>query len=264
VKKILGLAVITLFCGCSVIMPPKNENEEASDITQTEKIQEQTAESAKSAAKTVQEESQKAEPGTELITKPTHQTIAEPTKKAPVAAVNPCVLIKTSMGNIKVELFADKAPITVKNFLSYVKSGFYKNTLFHRVINNFMIQGGGLDTAYRPKPTAKPIKNEAFNGLSNKRGTIAMARTRYVDSATSQFFINLKDNKFLDHKGQAAHLFGYCVFGKVIDGMDVVDKIAYVKTVTRGRGLADSPLQNVVIKDIVVLPPATCGDRKPE
>jgi len=241
-------------------MPPETVTEETPrKETQSEKIQQETPKPAKPAAA----EEQVAEPDTELITQPIRQTIAEPKKKTD-SGLNPVVLIKTSMGDIKVELFADKAPITVKNFLTYTKNGFYKNTIFHRVINNFMIQGGGLDTAFRPKQTSKPIKNEAFNGLRNKRGTIVMARTRYVDSATSQFFINLKDNPFLDHKGQAAHLFGYCVFGKVINGMDVVDKIAHKKTVSRGRGLENTPLKSVVIKDIVLLPPVVCGKKKPE
>ena len=138
--------------------------------------------------------------------------------------------IETSMGSITVELDDAKAPITVKNFLDYAASGHYDGTIFHRVIDGFMIQGGGFTKAMDQKPTKAPIKNEAANGLTNKRGTIAMARTMVVDSATSQFFINLIDNSFLDHRSPDPRGFGYAVFGKVTDGMDVVDRIAKVKT----------------------------------
>ena len=138
--------------------------------------------------------------------------------------------IETSMGSITLELDAAKAPVTVKNFCDYAKGGHYNGTIFHRVIDGFMIQGGGFTAAMDQKPTNAPIKNEATNGLSNARGTIAMARTQVVDSATSQFFINLTDNTFLDHRGADPRGFGYAVFGKVTDGMDVVDKIAKVKT----------------------------------
>ena len=138
--------------------------------------------------------------------------------------------IETSMGSITLELDAAKAPVTVKNFCDYAKGGHYNGTIFHRVIDGFMIQGGGFTAAMDQKPTNAPIKNEATNGLSNARGTIAMARTQVVDSATSQFFINLTDNTFLDHRTPDPRGFGYAVFGKVTDGMDVVDKIAKVKT----------------------------------
>ena len=138
--------------------------------------------------------------------------------------------IETSMGSITLELDAAKAPVTVKNFCDYAKGGHYNGTIFHRVIDGFMIQGGGFTAAMDQKPTNSPIKNEATNGLSNARGTIAMARTQVVDSATSQFFINLTDNTFLDHRAPDPRGFGYAVFGKVTDGMDVVDKIAKVKT----------------------------------
>ena len=138
--------------------------------------------------------------------------------------------IETSMGSITLELDAAKAPVTVKNFCDYAKGGHYNGTIFHRVIDGFMIQGGGFTAAMDQKPTNAPIKNEATNGLSNARGTLAMARTQVVDSATSQFFINLTDNTFLDHRAPDPRGFGYAVFGKVTDGMDVVDKIAKVKT----------------------------------
>lgn len=160
------------------------------------------------------------------------------------------VTIKTNYGDIKVELFEKEAPITVKNFLDYAASGHYKGTVFHRVIDKFMIQGGGFDENFNQKPTRDPIKNEAGNQLQNKRGTLAMARTQVVDSATSQFFINLVDNDFLDFKAPTAQHYGYCVFGKVVEGMDVADKIAKLKTGRRGM-YQDVPVQNVVIQDVV-------------
>jgi len=147
-----------------------------------------------------------------------------------VIAENSVVQIKTSKGDVVVELFDDKAPISVKNFLEYVQEGFYDQTVFHRVISNFMIQGGGMDDGLQPKKTRPPITNEATNRISNKRGTLAMARTYVVDSATAQFFINVVDNPFLDHKSQSTDEYGYAVFGQVIDGMDTVDQIRYVKT----------------------------------
>lgn len=160
------------------------------------------------------------------------------------------VTIKTSLGDIKLELFEREAPETVKNFLDYVDAGFYRDTIFHRVIGNFMIQGGGFDTDFRQKPTREPIKNEAANQISNTVGTIAMARTNVVDSATSQFFINVADNTFLDFKAPTPEHFGYAVFGKVTEGMEVVDKIKGVGTGSRGMH-RDVPKENVVILDIV-------------
>ncbi|MBE6362211.1 MAG: peptidyl-prolyl cis-trans isomerase [Lentisphaerae bacterium] len=160
------------------------------------------------------------------------------------------VTIKTTKGDIKLELFEKEAPITVKNFLSYVKSGFYKGTIFHRVIPNFMIQGGGMDENFMQKETAAPIKNEATNQISNKRGTIAMARTQIVDSATSQFFINVVDNDFLDFKAPVPQYYGYCVFGKVVEGMDVADAIVSVPTTAKGMH-RDVPQENIVILDVV-------------
>lgn len=167
-----------------------------------------------------------------------------------VFAANPKITIKTSMGDIEAELFEDKAPISVKNFLEYVKKGHYKGTIFHRVINNFMIQGGGFDKDLKEKSTGTPIKNEAGNGLKNETGTLAMARTMVVDSATAQFFINVADNSFLDHRDESEQGFGYAVFGKVTSGMPVVNKIKAVKTGTRGP-LEDVPLEPVVILDII-------------
>ena len=160
------------------------------------------------------------------------------------------VLIKTSMGDIKVKLAADKAPVTVANFLAYVDAGFYNGTIFHRVIAGFMIQGGGFDANMRQKPTRAPIKNEAANGLANRRGTIAMARTAVVDSATSQFFINTVDNAFLNFKAQNPQGFGYCVFGEVVEGMEVVEQIQQARTGTKA-GMGDVPLQAVEIVSVV-------------
>ena len=147
---------------------------------------------------------------------------------------NPTVLLETSSGDILVELYADKAPQTVANFLKYVDDGFYANTIFHRVIKGFMIQGGGLGARMDEKTTREPVTNEADNGLKNERGTLAMARTRDPHSATAQFFINLVDNDFLNHSSPTPDGWGYCVFGKVTEGMENVDKIAKVKTKTVG------------------------------
>jgi len=158
-------------------------------------------------------------------------------------AANPVVEMKTSKGTIKIELFEDKAPGTVKNFLKYVDDKHYDGTIFHRVIAKFMIQGGGFDKDMKQKETRDPIKNESTNGLSNTRGTIAMARTKVADSATSQFFINVVDNKFLDKK-EAEDGVGYCVFGKVISGMDVVDKIKAVKV------SGSTPTETVTIESV--------------
>ena len=159
---------------------------------------------------------------------------------------NPVVLLETTSGDILVELYPDKAPDTVANFLKYVDNGFYNNTIFHRVIPGFMIQGGGLTCRMQQKDTEAPIRNEADNGLKNDRGTIAMARTMDPHSATAQFFINLVDNDFLNFQAPSGNGWGYCVFGKVTEGMDVVDKIAKVKTTTVGM-YQDVPSDMVVI-----------------
>ncbi len=162
----------------------------------------------------------------------------------------PVVLMKTSMGDVKIQLDPQKAPITVKNFLEYVKSGFYAGTIFHRVIPGFMVQGGGFTVDMLEKHTREPIKNEAGNGLENDRGTIAMARTPNPDSAAAQFFINVVNNNNLNRPMPDG--FGYAVFGKVIAGMDVVDKIAGVKTIMR-MGFQDVPETPVVIKSVTLL-----------
>ncbi|MEJ2258513.1 MAG: peptidylprolyl isomerase [Woeseiaceae bacterium] len=158
------------------------------------------------------------------------------------------ITIKTNHGDIGVELFDEKAPVSCENFRQYARDGHYTDTIFHRVIPNFMIQGGGMDENMTQKPTREPIKNEADNGESNVRGTLAMARTTVVDSATSQFFINLRDNDFLDHGSRD---FGYAVFGRVADGMDVVDAIAAVPTGNAG-GHQDVPVEAVRIIDIAL------------
>ena len=163
-------------------------------------------------------------------------------------AENPNVLLDTTEGEILIELYPDKAPETVANFLKYVDEDFYKNTIFHRVIKGFMIQGGGLTMKMEEKPTSAPVKNEADNGLKNDRGTIAMARTMDPHSATAQFFINLVDNDFLNHTAPTMQGWGYCVFGKVVDGMDVVDKIGKTKTGSRPP-YDDVPLDSVLINE---------------
>lgn len=156
------------------------------------------------------------------------------------------VLMETSKGNITLELYDKKAPITVQNFLKYVDNGFYKNTIFHRVISNFMIQGGGFEAGLKQKKTSNPISLESNTGLGNELGTIAMARTQNPNSATSQFFINVKDNDFLNYSASNP---GYAVFGKVVKGMDTVNKIKMVKTMPKS-GHRDVPVENVIIKNI--------------
>ncbi|MBN1962666.1 MAG: peptidylprolyl isomerase [Deltaproteobacteria bacterium] len=173
-----------------------------------------------------------------------------------VAATNPRVAIETTKGTIIIELFADKAPISVKNFLDYVDAKFYNGTIFHRVIPGFMVQGGGFTKDFAKKPTREPIKNEAKNGVANKRGTLAMARTAIVDSATAQFFINVADNEFLNHQNDSQY--GYAVFGQVIDGMRIVDAIVASECICPSRsqeqctanippGMRDVPKEAIII-----------------
>lgn len=165
---------------------------------------------------------------------------------------NPLVQLETSLGEIILELDAEKAPITVENFISYARAGHYDGTIFHRVIKNFMVQGGGLTPDMQEKPTHEPIVNEAQNKLKNKTGTVAMARTQEVNSATAQFFINTEDNKFLDNTGTDPDNFGYAVFGKVVDGMDVVYTIEQQAT-TKVAGYDDVPKDPIVIKQVTVI-----------
>ena len=162
------------------------------------------------------------------------------------------VKLHTNFGIITLELDAEKAPKTVENFLDYVKSGHYDNTVFHRVIGNFMIQGGGFEPGMKQKDVKSPIDNEAANGLKNKRGTVAMARTNDPHSATAQFFINVVDNDFLDFKSPSGSGWGYCVFGKVTEGLDVVDSIRKVKTGTKGFH-SDVPVEDVIIEKVETL-----------
>jgi cyclophilin family peptidyl-prolyl cis-trans isomerase len=178
------------------------------------------------------------------------QTPAAGQPPAP-AAGNPVAVITTTLGEITVELFKDKAPVSVENFLHYARDGFYSGTIFHRVVPGYVIQGGGFTAKMEEKPTRPPILNEATNGLPNARGTLAMARTRALRSATSQFFINLADNRKLDHRGYSPDDFGYAVFGRVIAGMEVVDRIAALKTQSMGP-FDDVPVAPVVIQAVTV------------
>lgn len=161
------------------------------------------------------------------------------------------ITFKTNFGDIKIELFDEQAPKTAANFLQYAQDGFYNNTIFHRVINGFMVQGGGMEPGMKEKATNAPIDNEADNGLSNKVGTLAMARTMDPHSASSQFFINVADNTFLDFRAKSMDGWGYCVFGQVVEGMDVVEKIKLVKTGNAGMH-QDVPVEDVVIEDTIV------------
>jgi cyclophilin family peptidyl-prolyl cis-trans isomerase len=172
-----------------------------------------------------------------------------------LAQANPSAIIRTSMGEIKVELYADKAPLSVENFINYANSGFYDGTIFHRVIGNFMIQGGGFTADLQKKATGENIRNEASNGLQNKRGTLAMARTNDPHSATSQFFINVQDNADLNYTGEgSSREWGYTVFGRVTSGMSVVDSIRFVSTTTKQR-YSDVPVEPVIIESVEIINP---------
>ena len=162
------------------------------------------------------------------------------------------VIIRTTFGAITLELDAEKAPQTVANFLAYARDGYYDGTIFHRVIDNFMIQGGGFDTGMQQKPTGEPVQNEADNGLKNDYGTVAMARTNDPHSATAQFFINVKDNDFLNHSGKNMQGWGYTVFARVTDGNEVLDKIRVVATTSRS-GHQDVPVDDVIIESVTVV-----------
>ncbi|HET7216607.1 MAG TPA: peptidylprolyl isomerase [Vicinamibacterales bacterium] len=179
------------------------------------------------------------------------QIPAQPAPATPPAPLepapgNPVAVISTTMGDITVELFKDRAPVSVDNFLQYVADGFYTGTIFHRVVKGFVIQGGGYTAGMKEKPTREPIQNEATNGLRNLRGTLSMARTRVLRSATSQFYINVANNASLDHRGYSPDDFGYAVFGRVLSGMDVADKIAAVPT------QSENPTEPVTITGVVI------------
>lgn len=174
-------------------------------------------------------------------------------EKTPVLETNPQVKLQTSLGDVVLKLNQEKAPGSVKNFLAYVKEGFYDGTVFHRVIPGFMAQGGGFTEKFQQKPTHPPIKNEADNGLQNKRGTIAMARTPDPDSATAQFFINYADNGFLDYKSPTPQGWGYAVFGEVVQGMEVVDKMATVPTGRGGPMPTDVPQTPIIIEKATIV-----------
>ncbi|OCG03208.1 peptidylprolyl isomerase B [Gilliamella sp. wkB112] len=161
------------------------------------------------------------------------------------------IIFHTTFGDIKIKTFDDQAPETVKNFVNYCKEGFYNNTIFHRVINNFMIQGGGFEPDMKQKKTKAPIKNEAANGLKNNRGTLAMARTSDPHSATAQFFINVVDNDYLNYRSADVNGYGYCVFAEVVDGLEVIDKIKAVKTGRNGMH-SDVPVEDVLISSVTV------------
>lgn len=168
---------------------------------------------------------------------------------------NPQVLMETSLGDVKIELFQDKAPITVKNFMDYARIGFFNGTTFHRVVRGFVIQGGGVTLDLKEKTTRAAIQNEATSGLSNVRGTIAMARDEEPNTATAQFFINLVDNKRLDHSGPKGRSFGYAVFGKVIEGMDIVDKIGTQPTKRVSQEYQNVPMTPIIIKSVKIMAP---------
>ena len=171
-------------------------------------------------------------------------------------ASGPQILMKTNLGDVKLELYPDKAPQTVENFMQYVEDGFYKNTIFHRVIPNFMVQGGGFDTSFNQKPTRSPVENDANNGLKNDIGTIAMARTSDPHSATAQFFINVVNNAFLNFTAPNPSGYGYTVFGKVIDGMDIVHQIAKTATGSGGPFPSDVPRNMIITEEMSVQPSA--------
>jgi cyclophilin family peptidyl-prolyl cis-trans isomerase len=181
-----------------------------------------------------------------MQTAPKPGLVAQPPAVLEPAPGNPVAVISTSMGDITVELFKDRAPVSVENFVRYAGEGFYPGTIFHRVVKGFVIQGGGYTNGMVEKPTHEPIQNEATNGLKNTRGTLAMARTQTLRSATSQFYINVSDNSALDHRGYTPSDFGYAVFGRVLSGMDVAERIADVPT------KSENPIEPVTIKGVTV------------
>ncbi len=245
-KSLIKYSIITMLIllPASFLLSGCNQ-EEASENNTVSEIQ-TTAQSSQEASDTETKEEVSTTNSEENKSKDANSNeMSEDDKVVENKGGNPMVIIKTSKGDIKVELDKENAPISTENFLAYVQDSYYDGTVFHRVINNFMVQGGGFTADGQQKPVKAPIKNEADNGLNNDRGTIAMARTQDVNSATSQFYINHVDNAFLNHGRKD---FGYAVFGKVVDGMDVVDAIAAVQT-----GPGDVPNELVVIESVTIV-----------
>ena len=207
---------------------------------------EEESEAAETGSKAPEKKSQAAETGSEASEAESKVTARVKQAPAEKAQANPVVVLETNYGDIKMELFRKEAPLSTANFLSYIKDGFYDDTIFHRVVKGFVLQAGGVTKDMKQKTQKDPIKNEAKNALSNKRGTISMARTNEIDSGTSHFFLNLVDNTRLDHTGEEPAKYGYAVFGKVVEGMDVVDKIAEVNVGNRAR------YQNVPLKHVLI------------
>ena len=237
----LFVAVLSLFLGWSLGLEGRVEGPRGRLTSRS------AAPLPPSATRTQSTKPVQAPPGTRPVQAPPLQAPAD----AP-APGNPIVVVSTSLGDITLELFKDRAPVSVENFLQYVTEGFYPDTVFHRVKKGFMIQGGGYTASLAEKPTRPPIQNEATNGLRNARGTLGMARRAALRSATSQFYINVVDNRMLDHTGFSPDQFGYAVFGRVLSGMDVVDRIVAVPTTTRDD-MEDVPVDPVIIKSVRVV-----------
>jgi cyclophilin family peptidyl-prolyl cis-trans isomerase len=237
----LFVAVLSLFLGWSLAVEGRADGPSGRVTTRSRPLPPPAA-TGRQSTRPVQ-----APPGTRPVQVPPLQAPAD----AP-APGNPVVVVSTSLGDITLELFKDRAPISVENFLQYVTEGFYPDTVFHRVKKGFMIQGGGYTASLAEKPTRPPIQNEAPNGLRNARGTLGMARRAALRSATSQFYINLVDNRMLDHTGYTPDEFGYAVFGRVLSGMDIVDRIADVPTKTTAD-MEDVPVDPVIIKSVRIV-----------
>lgn len=251
---VLSLFLISGLIACSEDSSPEIEEASSSAVSE---ITESVTEISESAADSVTELSESAaeildsaaDDAVTLVNGAVSTINEQASDLVATMQGNPTVLMETSMGNITIELWADKAPLSVENFLSYTDAGFYDGLIFHRVIPGFMVQGGGFDQDMVQKSNYDPIKNEAKADVPNSRATLAMARTNVVDSATSQFFINLVDNDFLNHTDESARGFGYAVFGEVIEGMDTVDAIAQVNT-GQVRGFSDVPTETVTINSV--------------
>lgn len=249
----MGLLITLSLNGCGDdATDSKPTKETATAVDQNNKSEINTAQSSTVQQNTLQKDEIKSSVGT---TEPQNKPVAAD-KASDNDAIknpnNPRVVFSTTAGDIEIEVFADEAPISAKNFMQYVKDGFYENTIFHRVISDFVIQGGGFDADMQRKETRAPIKNEADNGLKNKRGTLSMARTGQVDSATTQFFINTKDNTSLDHKSASPNGWGYAVFGQVVSGMEVVDVIR-IQPTERKKGMSDVPIIPIKIESVKIV-----------